>query len=247
MTHWTDQQIINELRRELAALHPDSELIDHLRDAADAGHDNAHGQLPEAQRGARGRWSRTRVGMLLPIATVLVTIGVAGAALTVLRRRGSAPATTPTVAHRITSDRNAPAAVSRAEVAASLRLRALPVGRYCIARSTRLVPCQAGRRPVTAQPIRLVELAFTARRTTGERSWYWWTLKTPDTRRCANATQWGQPSGGLVRSGTRVVFYGLVAADCSGTVNAEASYWTEAPRAETEHAVLVGRSTLRLP
>jgi hypothetical protein len=242
----TDQQIIEQLRRELAALRPRSDLIEHLREATDADRDNGHERRPEHQRSAPRRRPRMRVGMLLPTAIAVVAIGIAVGALTLLRHRAGAPATTANHAHRTTTDRDRPPAVSAAQVAASLMLRALPVGHYCNARSMRLIICPAGQRPVAAEPQRLVEIAFTARRAAGGHSWYSWDLTAPHTHACAQASQ-GGPTRGAVRAGTRVVFDGLIAPGCSGTVNAEVFYWTHALSTDTERSALVGRRTLRLP
>jgi hypothetical protein len=90
----TDQQIIEQLRSELAALRPRSDLIEQLRDTSGAFHDNGDQREPEHRRSVRRHRPRVRLGMLLPIATAVVAIVIAVGALTLLHHRAGAPATT---------------------------------------------------------------------------------------------------------------------------------------------------------
>jgi hypothetical protein len=150
----------------------------------------------------------------------------------------------PTQTHRaLTANGVGPAPVSAGEVAAPLALRALPAGRYCGAPEMRLVLCSAGQRPVISQPMRLLELSFTARRATGLHSWYAWNLAAPPA--CPQASNAG-PTQGRVRAGTRLVFDELIPADCRGTASAVVTYMTQAPAADKERSALVGRRTLRV-
>jgi hypothetical protein len=137
----------------------------------------------------------------------------------------------------------AAAVVSAAQVVAPLFARMLAVARYCNTPSDRLVPCRSGQPGVVAQPQRLLELGFTARRAVGPHSWYSWNLEAP--HRCPQASA-GGPTRAPVRVGSRLVFDVLIPPDCRGTVHVEALYVTHALTADQERLTLVGRRTLRL-
>jgi hypothetical protein len=184
-----------------------------------------------------------------------VTIGIAAGALILLGHRSTTSARSPST-NQVGSNPatraarggpapggNQPAPVSAAQVAARLSLRAMPVAHYCAAPALRFVKCRPGQRPVVAQPQRLVELSFTARRAAGLHSWYAWDLTAP--KGCGSSV--GGPTRGSVPKGSRLAFDTLFRANCHGTVGATVLYFTEAPNADRERSALVGRSTLRLP
>jgi hypothetical protein len=213
----------------------DEELIRRLRislDRASAGLEPRSGLL-EAVHADLDRRPRRRAARSAIAASVLVAVAVALGAVVVLGRAPRRPVPSRPV-HR-------PARVSPDTVAAPLTLRALPVARYCAA-GLRLVPCHSGQRPVTAQPQRLVELSFTARRAAGRGSWYAWNLQAP--RGCPQGSASG-PTYGPVRRGERLVFDDLVPPGCHGIVSVLVLYWRQS--SAPEGGTPVGHSTLRLP
>jgi hypothetical protein len=241
----TDEQLIEQLRGGLASLRPRADLIERLRQHTDVHDDRAPS---ERLRIAGRRRVRVPIGALALAVAAVLSLGIAVGALVLVGHRGNTSTTAP-------RDRDVPASVSAAQVAAPLSLRALPVAKYCDAAASgypRLVPCRPGlkplahpgRKPFSARPERLVQLAFTARRAAVVDSWYAFDLTAP--RACPGASQSG-PTYAPVRAGERLRFDFLLPADCHGTISADVAYWTIAAHADIERSVLVGRRTLRTP
>jgi hypothetical protein len=236
----TDDQLIDQLRSGLAPLRPRADLIERLREQAAADQHGGRGGLKRLHAAGRRR-PRVPVGVLALVATCTVSIGIAVGALVLVRHRSTTPATASstsqptsnparrsghTPARRTTSSHDQPASVTAAQVTAPLWLRALPVADYCNAPAMRLVPCGPGQKPVVAQPQRLVQLTFTARRAAGLHSWYAWNLTAPPA--CPQASASG-PTSQPVRKGARLVFENLLPPDCRGTVSATVFYFKQAP------------------
>jgi hypothetical protein len=128
-------------------------------------------------------------------------------------------------------------------VAASLTLRARPIARYCDAGGMSLAPCHGHQRPVTAEPQRLLQVAFTAARPTARQRWYAWNLTSP--RGCSEPGASGH-SLGPVQTGKRVVFDVLIPPGCHGTAHVFVLYVTDS-LADCERFALVGRAQLPVP
>ncbi len=175
---------------------------------------------------------------------ILAAIALAAAVLAVVLLVRTPSAHVATTTHPVRSTRPVgPAVISPSAVVTPLALRALPIARYCNGSGLRLVPCRPGQRPVTHQPQRMIELSFIARRPTGAHSWYAWSLAAP--HGCLQASN-GGPTAGPVSAGTRLEFDDLIPPGCHGVLTAVVSYITQAPAADRERGVAVGRATVRL-
>ena len=240
----SDEQLIQRLRgaleRETADVDPPPGLLAAIHS-------------PPSLRRRRWPWAAPRVGQALIGLSAAGALTIAVLALVLLGH--ARPRRTPVPVHVATDARPpasslhaaqpvGPARVSAAAVAAPLRVRALPVARYCDGPAMRLVPCRPGQRPVVATPQRLVELSVLARRGAGHHSWYAWNLSAP--RGCPQSGD-GGPTRGTVPAGTHLVFDALIPPGCHGVVSVRVLYVSQAPAADSERLALVGRGTLALP
>ena len=191
--------------------------------------------------GAGARCWPGAAGLAVAVIVALAAIVLGG------QHSAPSPPTVPSLVRRPPSPSTrvlAPAVVGRGAIAAPVHVHIGAIAHYCSGSDANLVVCRTGQRPVTPQAQRLVEVRVVARHASGPHSWYAWNLTAPVG--CPQAGS-GGPTRSAVRAGSNLVFDTLVPPSCRGAITALVVYVTQAPNADRERIVTVGRTRAALP